>query len=93
MTFCTVNTCTFLQLIVTIIAGAEGSGKMALGQHLSKYSKDDQNWAVIKQAVNNTDEFSMRNLQVRDVDLVTVLQLSPEWYRNRSYRMVCTSLQ
>ena len=82
-----------MQLIVTIIAGAEGSGKMALGQHLSKYSKDDQNWAVIKQAVNNTDEFSMRNLQVRDVDLVTVLQLSPEWYRNRSYRMVCRSLQ
>ena len=68
MTFCAVNTCTFLQLIVTIIAGAEGSGKMALGQHLSKYSKDDQNWAVIKQAVNNTDEFSMRNLQVRDAD-------------------------
>ena len=53
-----------LQLVVTIIAGAEGSGKMALAQHLSKYAKDEQNWAVIKQAVNNTDEFSMRNLQV-----------------------------
>ena len=92
MTFCAVNTCTFLQLIVTIIAGAEGSGKMALGQHLSKYSKDDQNWAVIKQAVNNTDEFSMRNLQVRDVKLVAVLLL-PEWHLNWLHRVVIRSLQ
>ena len=46
------------------MAGCEGSGKMQLGQHLTKYSKDDQNWAVIKQAVHNVQPFDANVLQL-----------------------------